>query len=56
VIINDRDVKALAAYLQEHQARRPPDHLVSEWMNAETKQACKLNPKPWTQIPWCRSG
>ena len=44
--MNDRDVQEMAAYLEQHQARRPPDHLVSEWINAETQQARKLNPKP----------
>jgi hypothetical protein len=39
VILNDRDVKEFANYLEQHQQRRPPDHLVSEWINAETKQA-----------------
>ena len=36
---NDLDLQIFAAYLLEHQSRRPPDHLNTEWSCAEKPQA-----------------
>lgn len=39
IVMHTRDLAAFGAYLLEHQARRPPDHLFAEWSGKETAQA-----------------
>lgn len=39
IVLDGGDVDEVASYLEQHQDRRPPDHLLPEWTAAETKQA-----------------
>eukprot|EP00511_Aplanochytrium_stocchinoi_P004582 CAMPEP_0204842086 /NCGR_PEP_ID=MMETSP1346-20131115/44624_1 /ASSEMBLY_ACC=CAM_ASM_000771 /TAXON_ID=215587 /ORGANISM="Aplanochytrium stocchinoi, Strain GSBS06" /LENGTH=356 /DNA_ID=CAMNT_0051980639 /DNA_START=206 /DNA_END=1273 /DNA_ORIENTATION=+ len=41
IFLQAQDVDKLANYFEQHQARRPPDHLIVEWFAGETKQAQK---------------
>ena len=42
IFMRNTDLPVFTSYLLEHQARRPPDHLVTEWMAGETKQAAAV--------------
>lgn len=39
ILLHGKDLVPLATYLDKHQARRPPDHLTSEWLLGETAEA-----------------